>query len=92
MDRIKKICFLLLAATAGALFFCNSWQGYRYERLINEVSLLQSGQGEWLDKNKKTIIGIAVLSSPQRIEKIAESKLSMQKGKPSQTLTVTLTP
>jgi len=54
-----------------SLFFLNTWQGFRYQELEREVAGLEQEQKNWLEKNKKAIAALAVLSSPERIKALA---------------------
>ena len=54
------------------------WQGYQYERLLRQVTVLEEEQREWLELNKRIIASIAVFRSPQRIKTIAEGELDLQ--------------
>ncbi len=78
--RARKLILVLVALAVAALFFLNTWQGYRYERLAHQVAQLEQEQQEWLDRNKKAVIGIAILRSPERIERIARESLDMDKS------------
>ena len=85
----KKIAILLLC-TVPAILFLNVWQVFRYESLKKEVLALDSEQKEWLEKNKRMIAGIAVLSSPVRIDKLAKEVLKLRKLNPGETITIRL--
>jgi len=74
----KKIVFLLLC-TVPALVFLNIWEVFRFEDLKKSVAVLEQQQKEWLEKNKRIIAGIAVLSSPARIDMLAREELELQK-------------
>ena len=76
---MKKFFMLLLAITIPVLFFIDTWQGYRYQKLISEVENLESEQRNWLEKNKMVIAKLAVFRSPVRIEEIAENVLELKK-------------
>jgi hypothetical protein len=67
------------ALVLGGLLFLNTWQGYRFERLKRDVQLLESEQRDWLEQNKKLVAALAVLSSPERIERIAVRQLGLKK-------------
>jgi len=68
---------LLLIATIPVFVFVNIYQTYSYQRLDQSVALLESRQKNWLEHNKRIIAGIAVLSSPERIDQIAKDKLDL---------------
>ena len=70
---------LLLVATIPIFVFVNVYQTYSYQKIDSQVTLLEARQQTWLEENKKTIAGIAVLTAPQRIEQIARDKLGMKR-------------
>mgnify|MGYP001216116271 CR=1 FL=1 len=67
------------ALVLGGLLFLNTWQGYRFERLKRDVQQLEAEQRDWLEQNKKLVAAVAVLSSPERIQSIAEGELGLKK-------------
>jgi len=68
-----------LALVLGGLLFLNTWQGYRFESLKRDVLDLEAEQRDWLEQNKKLVAAVAVLSSPERIQRIAEKDLALRK-------------
>ena len=76
------------ALVLGGLLFLNTWQGYRFERLKRDVQLLESEQRDWLEQNKKLVAALAVLSSPERIERIAVRQLGLKKLERSSLATI----
>ncbi|MDR2069640.1 MAG: cell division protein FtsL [Spirochaetaceae bacterium] len=64
------------------------WQATRYAELKQEVKALEAIQEEWIESNKRLIVGIAVLSSPERIAYIAERELGLSKKQPEEVLQV----
>jgi len=79
MMRGKKLLLLLVLGFMLSLIFLNSWQGYRYERLSAEIRRMEEEQKDWLEKNKQLLAGLAVFSSPARIETLAERTLGLAK-------------
>ena len=61
------------------LFF-TVWQGMEYSALENEVQRLDQEQYHIININRRFISGITVLSSPERIEKLAVDELGMRKA------------
>jgi len=86
--RFKRFVIVTLVLFLLSLFSLNTWQGYRYERLKAEVALLEREQKDWLERNKRAIAGLAVLSSPRRVAELAESELGLVKPKPEDRTTV----
>jgi cell division protein FtsL len=64
------------------------WQSTRYNALRQELDRLEEAQADWVESNKRLIAGIAVLSSPERIEQIAEKDLQLRKIRPEDVLQV----
>ena len=64
------------------------WQSNRYGDLQAELGRLEKAQADWVESNKRLIAGIAVLSSPERIEHIAEKDLGLRKIRPEDVLQV----
>lgn len=84
-QRLAVVAFVLFLLS---FFFLNTWQGYRYERLEAEVETLERDQKDWLERNKRIIAGLAVLSSPNRIARLAESELNLRRIGPQETAKV----
>jgi cell division protein FtsL len=49
----------------------NVWQSFRYREIERDLGKLEREQEEWVESNKRLIAGIAVLSSSERIARIA---------------------
>ena len=64
---------------AGSLLL-GSWQGYRYQRLLDEIDELEVTQRQWLDENKRTIASIAVFRSPARLQELSEQDLELSRS------------
>jgi hypothetical protein len=77
--RFKRLAVVAFVLFVLSFFFLNTWQGYRYERLEASVAALGREQEDWLERNKKIIAGLAVLSSPARVAGLAESELGLSK-------------
>jgi cell division protein FtsL len=63
------------------LLALDAFQAHRYARLKAELAKLEAKQIEVVEQNRKLISDISLLSSSDRIEKIAESELGMHKAK-----------
>ncbi len=77
-----------LALVLGGLLFLSTWQGYRFEALKRSVQELEAEQRDWLEQNKKLVAAAAVLSSPERIQRIAEAELGLKRLERSARTTV----
>ncbi|HAH60626.1 MAG TPA: cell division protein FtsL [Treponema sp.] len=78
VSEIIIVC--LIAAAVPALLILDGIQARRYENLSDEVSGLEKKQEELVEDNKKLVTDISLLSSTDRIEKIAENDLGMHKA------------
>jgi cell division protein FtsL len=65
-----------------------TWQSARYAELEGELRRLEAAQEEWVESNKRLIAGIALLSSPERIEHIAKNDLGLTKKSPEEVLQI----
>ena len=86
----KAAIGISLALVLGGLLFLNTWQGYRFESLKRDVQELEAEQRDWLEQNKKLVAAMAVLSSPERIQRIADKDLALRKPARSELATVVL--
>jgi cell division protein FtsL len=76
---MKRLPILFLALLVISLFFMGTWQGFRYQQLVRELRQMEEEQKTWLEENKKLIAGLAVFSSPERIEHIAREQLQLNR-------------
>ncbi|RKX77404.1 MAG: cell division protein FtsL [Spirochaetes bacterium] len=89
---MKRAIFFLLIFSVPLLLYLNTWQTFRYMQLKKEVEVQKEGQNQWIEKNKKIIAGIAVLDSPQRIDKLAKERLSLKKINTEELVIIKLAP
>lgn len=75
-----KVLAYLIAILIPLLLVLQAFQSYRYKKLMNEIRTLEKKQVELVDQNRKLISDISVLSSSDRIEKIAKDELGMHKA------------
>ncbi len=75
-----KIFTIVCAILVPALFALNAMQAARYMKIQNEVKALEQKQVELVEENKRLITDISLLSSGERIGKIAEEELGMRKA------------
>ena len=85
---MKKVVLLACAALLPVVIFANVWQAARYARLKDEVESKAQVQAQWLEQNKRLITGLAVLSSPDRIEKLARDEFKLERAQPENSRTV----
>jgi cell division protein FtsL len=84
----RRVVLYFVTLTIPLLFGLTVWQATRYTELEQEVKELETIQEEWIESNKRLIVGIAVLSSPERIAYIAEYELGLSKKQPEEVLQV----
>ena len=77
---IQNFATIILAISIPGLLALASFETKRYATLEKEVSDLEKKQYELIEENKKLVSEIGMLSSSERIEKIAisESKLTVE--------------
>ena len=88
----KAATAIALALLLGGLLFLDTWQGYRFESLRRGVEQLEAEQRDWMEQNKKLVAALAVLSSPERVERIASRQLGLRKLDRSLLTTVVVPP
>ncbi|MDR2630706.1 MAG: cell division protein FtsL [Spirochaetaceae bacterium] len=84
----RRVILYLVTFTIPLFLGLTVWQATRYAELEKEVKELEAVQEEWIESNKRLIVGIAVLSSPERITYIAEHDLGLYKKRPEEVLQV----
>ncbi len=77
---IKNFFFCLVALGIPGLLILNGIQSSKYRTLQKEVVDLERKQEALIEENKKLITDISLLSSSDRIEKIAEEDLGMRQA------------
>lgn len=76
----SRILTFFFAVMIPVLFGVEAWQTYRYKKLQAEIQNLEKEQVDLVEENRKLISDISMLSSSDRIEKIAEDELFMHKA------------
>jgi cell division protein FtsL len=79
---MKKSLLFFLIVMLPALLFANVYQAYRYSRLEREVALLEMRQHDLIERNKRAILAISVLTSPDRIGPLAMNELELERLDP----------
>lgn len=87
---IKKILMGFMTIAIPVLLLITVLQSSRYTRLKNELEDYREKEDELISNNSKKISAIAILTSPERIEKIAVEDLEMRKALPSEIMRVAL--
>jgi cell division protein FtsL len=87
---LKKTLAVLCTLAIPVLLFATVWQSSRYVFLESDAKALEKQQYDVISLNKRMISGITVLSTPERIEKIATTELRMRKAEPGEILRIEL--
>lgn len=82
-ELLSKILTCVLAILIPLLLLILGIQAKNYAELSKEVSDLEKKQEQLVEENKKLISDISLLSSTDRIEKIATEELGMHKAETS---------
>ncbi len=75
----NSVLFIFIVLCIPVLLIIDAFQANRYKQLRRELSALERRQVELVEKNRDLISEISILSSSDRIEKIAENELKMHK-------------
>ncbi|MBQ7619595.1 MAG: cell division protein FtsL [Treponema sp.] len=79
-DLTWRIVTITCALLVPLLFALNAIQADRYMKAQDEIKALEQKQVELVEENKRLITDISLLSSGERIGKIAEEELGMRKA------------
>jgi hypothetical protein len=74
---MRRVLFILALASVPLLLMLQVFQGYRYAIAVEDAEGLKIMQQDSLEKNKKTLAGIAVYSAPERIYQVAGESLGL---------------
>lgn len=87
-----KTFFIILTVVAiPSLLFLYALQSRKYTDLTKEVLSLEQKQEKLIEENKKLVSDISILTSAERIEKIAEEELGMHKAESEDIVRVEMT-
>lgn len=87
---IKSVATVLLAMGIPLMLLATVWQTSRYSSIDGEISRMEHAQYEMIEANVRLIAGITVLSTPERIERVATNDLSMRKARAEEILRIEL--
>ena len=65
-----------------------AWQSARYSDLERQTRRLEADQEKWVEQNKRLIAEIAVLTTLEKVERIAVNNLKLSKIRPENVLQV----
>jgi cell division protein FtsL len=91
MKKTQIVLLYFLMATIPLLLCAVAWQSCRYTELKRETVRLENNQEEWVANNRRLIAEIALLSSPDRIEKLARTEMGLTKKRPEEVLQIRIT-
>ena len=83
------ICLFVLLITF--MLFMYGFQAKRYWKLKIEIKALEQKQEKLIEENKKIVNEISILSSADRIEKMAVEELGMHKAQADDIVRVEMT-
>ena len=87
---IKTVALSLVSLFIPAMLVFDAIQAQKYVNLREQVLELEDRQAEIIEENKKLITDISILSSADRIEKIAQDTLDMRKAETDEIIRVEL--
>jgi cell division protein FtsL len=86
MKRYLLVYFVALSVPA--MLALVSWQSARYGDLERQTAALETEQNDWVEGNKRLIVSIAMFSSSERIEHIAQDQLGLIRIGPEKVLQI----
>jgi cell division protein FtsL len=87
----RNVFVSVLALAIPVMLYLYAVQAKRYTDLEKELRSLEKKQTELIEQNKKLVSDISVLSSADRIEKIATTELGMHKAQAEDIVRVEMT-
>lgn len=79
---------LLIVALAGSAVFATAWRRVAFIDIGYEIKQLEELESKYLHLQKEAEIEKAMLSSPERIERIARGRLGLTDPEPGQVRTL----
>ncbi|MCK5152963.1 MAG: cell division protein FtsL [Spirochaetales bacterium] len=76
---MNKLLLLIIVATVPGIIFLTVRQVYNYNQVDKEVHSLIMDQRELFEQNKRMVANLSILSSPGRIDELAENILELDK-------------
>lgn len=87
----KILLLCLFTASIPLLLVLYAVQAKKYTDLSKEITELENKQEQLIDENKRLISDISVLTSAERIERIAKDELGMHKAESEDIIRVEMT-
>lgn len=92
LKKIFQVIFIVLFTISIPLMLgLYAYQAKRYTDLTKEILDLETKQEKLIEDNKKLVSEISMLSSAERIEKIAVEELGMHKAEKDDIIRVEMT-
>lgn len=88
---LLKISLGILVLLIPFMLCLYAFQAKRYTKLRNEIKSLEAKQEKLIEENKKIVNEISILSSADRIEKMAVEELGMHKAEAEDIVRVEMT-
>ena len=85
----KTVLVILITAAIPGLLY--AVQAKKNTDLLREIKLLEVKEAKLIEENKKLVSDISVLTSAERIERIAEEELEMHKAESEDIVRVEMT-
>ncbi len=85
---MNRKLLLFCAASLPIFLLATIVQAVQFQDLERDVVLKERQQAAWVEKNKKVLAGVTVLSSPGRIEDLAQKDPGLESVGPEKTLKV----
>ncbi len=90
-DFFKIIFICIFAVSIPLLLGLYAYQTKKYTDLTNEVTRLEKEQESLVEENKRLVSEISILSSAERIEKLATEELGMHKAESEDIVRIEMT-
>ena len=90
-NAIQVFLIIIFAISIPMLLCLYAFQAKRYTDLTKEIKELESKQERLIEDNKKLVGEISILSSAERIERIAVDELGMHKAESDDIIRVEMT-
>ncbi len=87
---MKNLVSALAVVSIPLMLFFATVQASRYASLEREIYRVEKSQDDVIKANKHLISSISLLSTPERIERVAQSELSMRKARKDEILRIAL--
>ena len=74
---MKKRWYILLGASVPLALGLLAFQSYRYRQGLRELERLELEQHQAVESNARSLLGVGLLESPDRIKRIAKRDLGL---------------